>query len=403
MTYRREAGSGERRAGRGPAPLWATLTLALLASSSLAAQETPVDSGPLPPPTDWLTSYLPFIGAQPNDIPAIQIRWRRWLMADYDDRVTARQTYNAIVSYTPRGGWLAMLRYDGPRIDENWRLRGTISAGREVRYGYFGLGNDTSLDPDLADDSQPHLYRMRRRRIVGTAEVSRRITGALWGALLLNVTDAQYTALPGPSLFRTDFGTRLNEDEASGRLALVYDTRDTEFDTRRGLLLEGGFQLAYFASDTYTRRYGMARAWIPVGERVVLAGRLLASDIHGNATLNSRNELQGWDRSVSLLGGEESHRALDNGRFAGTGALVGNAEARVTVKSFGDYGSVSVLAFVDAGRVFEGERLSFTTSDMTVGGGIGLGIRVLRGNIFTLNYGFGPERPNFSAKTGWMF
>lgn len=396
-----EAGSGERGAGRFT--LLSLFLLTALGSRSLYSQQTPVDSGPLPPPTTWLTSYLPFIGAAPNDIPAIQFRWRRWLMADYDDRVTARQTFNAMASYTFKGGWLVGVRYDGPGLSDGWRLRASIAAARDVRYGYFGLGNNTEIDKDLADDTQPYLYRMRRRRIFGTGELSRRITGPLWAAALINVTDAQYTALPGPSVFRTDFGSQLDEDEISGRLALIYDTRDTEYDTRRGLLAEAGIQYADHANNNYTRWYGIVRGWVPVKNGIVLAGRVLASDIRGSATLDSRYELPAWDRTVALLGGEDSHRSLDNGRFAGTGALVANVEARIPLKSFGDYGAINLLLFADAGRVYEGERLRLVTDDFTTGGGFGLGIRVLRGNIFTLNMGFGPDGPNFSARTGWMF
>ncbi len=392
---------GERGAGSNAAV--ALLVLAVLVAHPLRAQDAPVDSGPLPPPTEWLTSYLPFLGAAPNDVPTIQFRWRRWLMADYEDRVTARQTYNAIIGYSFKGGWLVGARYDGPRIADGWRLRGSVAAARDVRYGYFGLGNSIEIDKDLADDTQPYLYRMRRRRIFGTGEVSRRISGPLWIAALVNVTDAQYTALPGPSVFRQDHGSQLDEDEVSGRLALVYDTRDTEYDTRRGLLAEVGIQYADHKDNNYTRSYGMIRGWVPMTRGIVLAGRVLASDIRGAATLDSRFELPAWDRTIALLGGEDSHRSLDNGRFAGTGALVANAEARIPLKSFGEYGAVNLLLFADAGRVFEGERLRLTTEDMTLGGGFGLGIRVLRGNIFTLNFGFGPDGANFSARTGWMF
>lgn len=324
-------------------------------------------------------------------------------MADYDDKVTSRQTFNAIASYTFKGGWLVGVRYDGPRLADGWRLRGSIAAARDVRYGYFGLGNNTRIDNDLADDSQPFLYRMRRRRIFGTGEVSRRISGPFWGAALVNVTDAQYTALPGPSVFRSDFGSQLDEDEFSGRLALVYDTRDTEYDTRRGLLAEAGIQYAGHGNNNYTRSYGIIRGWVPVKSGIVVAGRMLASDIHGAATIDSRFELPAWDRNIALLGGEDSHRSVDNGRFAGTGALLANLETRIPLKSFGDYGAINLLLFADAGRVFEGERLRLTTDEMTVGGGFGLGLRVLRGNIFTLNLGFGPDGQNFSAKTGWMF
>ena len=42
--------------------------------------------------------------------------------------------------------------------------------------------------------------------------------------------------LSGPSLFRTDFGNSdLSDTEVRGRLTLVFDSRDNEFNATRGL------------------------------------------------------------------------------------------------------------------------------------------------------------------------
>ena len=56
-----------------------------------------------------------------------------------------------------------------------------------------------------------------------------------------------------------------------------------------------------------------------------------------------------------MLGGEYSHRALDYGRLTGRGTLFGNFEVRHDLLSLGDLGGVTLLAFLDAGRVFEQE------------------------------------------------
>lgn len=351
----------------------------------------------------WLTSYLPFLGAAPNDLPMIQFRGRRWLMADYEDKVTFRQAYSLTAGYTPRGGWLAQLRYEAPRLADGWRLRAVLQGSREVRWGYFGLGPDARLEEPQSTDAAPFQYRVRRRRVLGNAEVTRRLSGPLHAALLVQAVDAAYTALPGENVFRSEFGARRDEDEISGRLALVYDTRDTEFDTRRGVLLEGGGQLAKQRGEDYQRAYAVLRGWLPVGDRLTFAGRVIGSETWGTPTLNSRWELPTWERALGTLGGEDTHRALDNGRYTGQGILVANLESRVKVKTFEDYGAVELITWVDGGRVFEGEEFRITTKDWIVGAGLGLGIRVLRGNVFTLTYGWGPDGGNFNARTGWMF
>jgi hypothetical protein len=57
---------------------------------------------------------------------------------------------------------------------------------------------------------------------------------------------------------------------------------------------------------------------------------------------------------------------------------------------------------VDAGRVFE-ENFKLTTDEVRVGGGGGIGLRILRSTIFTFNFAGGPDGFNPSVGTGWMF
>ena len=82
---------------------------------------------------------------------------------------------------------------------------------------------------------------MRRTRYRAAAEVTRRIRGPLQVALLAEYEHARFTSLPGPSVFATDFPSgELKQDDVTGRLALIYDTRDNEYNTHQGLLLEAG-------------------------------------------------------------------------------------------------------------------------------------------------------------------
>jgi hypothetical protein len=53
--------------------------------------------------------------------------------------------------------------------------------------------------------------------------------------------------------------------------------------------------------------------------------------------------------------------------------------------------------------VFENEDFKLTTEHMKVGGGGGIGLRILRSTIFTFNYARGPDGGNFSVGSGWMF
>jgi outer membrane protein assembly factor BamA len=211
----------------------------------------------------------------------------------------------------------------------------------------------------------------------------------------------RFTTLPGPSLFRTDFGTEWKESDVSGRLAMVYDTRDNEFNTHQGLLLEAGAQLGS-GNDGYTRLYSVLRGYLSVREGTVIAARLGASALSDSATLNARYHIPSWENQIPVLGGQYSHRSFDTGRFAGKHVVFGNLEVRHDLLPFGDLGAVTLLAFLDVGRVFE-ESLKVTTEGMKVGGGGGVALRILRSSIFTFNFAGGPDGFNYSVGSGWMF
>jgi outer membrane protein assembly factor BamA len=177
--------------------------------------------------------------------------------------------------------------------------------------------------------------------------------------------------------------------------------RDNEFNTHQGLLLEAGAQLGS-GNDGYTRLYSVLRGYLSVREGTVIAARLGASALSDSATLNARYHIPSWENQIPVLGGQYSHRSFDTGRFAGKHVVFGNLEVRHDLLPFGDLGAVTLLAFLDVGRVFE-ESLKVTTEGMKVGGGGGVALRILRSSIFTFNFAGGPDGFNYSVGSGWMF
>jgi outer membrane protein assembly factor BamA len=361
-----------------------------------------------------LLSYYPYITGAQNDGPALAFRVRLWEPAPYEDRVTALSSLSADVGSSARGSRFAIARFRAPRLSRQWRLNAMLQANREVRYGYYGLGNTIEVDQDLATAAQPFLFRVHRTRYEGQVEATRRLHGPLQVALLADVTNAIYLALPGTTVFNSTLNTdRLAETDGSLRLALVYDTRDNEYNTHRGLLLEVGGQLgrggASFADligdtgNSYSRLYAVLRGYHPIREGTIVAARIVGSGLSGTPPLNARFTVPAWENEIEILGGNESHRALVKGRLTGTGALFGNVEVRHDLLNLGDIGAVTVIGFADAGRVFENEKFRLTLSDMEVGGGVGLGVRVLRSTFFSFNFATGSDGSRFSLQSGWMF
>ncbi|MBA3893622.1 MAG: BamA/TamA family outer membrane protein [Gemmatimonadales bacterium] len=378
--------------------LAALLALALGAAPALAAQED-ADRDPGSP---WRTSYFPYVSGMANDGPVISARIRYWQPAPYEARTTYTAALDGAAGVSFRGTRYAAVRFRAPNLWQDWRLDASLVAERLARFGYFGLGNDTEYEKDLVDEDSPFLFRVRRIRYEGRVEVTRRIRGPLHLALRTDIGQVRFTTLPGPSTFESDFGDGLEQDDVSGRLTLVYDTRDNEFNTLRGLFAEAGAQ-AGSGGDGYTRLYGVVRGYVPVREGTVVAARVVGSGMGGTPTLYARYGLPTWNDQVPVLGGEYSHRSFDTGRFAGRGTLFGNLEVRHDLLPFGDLGAITLLAFVDAGRVFEQESFRLTTTDLHVGGGGGIALRILRSTIFVFNFAGGPDGFNFSVGNGWMF
>ena len=378
--------------------LAALLAFALGAAPALAAQED-ADQDPGSP---WRTSYFPYVSGMANDGPVISARIRYWQPAPYEARTTYTAALDGAAGVSFRGTRYAAVRFRAPNLWQDWRLDASLVAERLARFGYFGLGNDTEYEKDLVDEDSPFLFRVRRIRYEGRVEVTRRIRGPLHLALRTDIGQVRFTTLPGPSTFESDFGDGLEQDDVSGRLALVYDTRDNEFNTLRGLFAEAGAQ-AGSGGDGYTRLYGVVRGYVPVREGTVVAARVVGSGMGGTPTLYARYALPTWNDQVPVLGGEYSHRSFDTGRFAGRGTLFGNLEVRHDLLPFGDLGAITLLAFVDAGRAFEQESFRLTTTDLHVGGGGGIALRILRSTIFVFNFAGGPDGFNFSVGNGWMF
>jgi hypothetical protein len=353
----------------------------------------------------WRTSWFPYLTGGANDSPVLSFRVRHFQPADYEAPTTYTGAFNADAGIAPRGSRYLAASFRAPGLWDGWRLNAIGVLERQARYGYFGLGNDTPYDPDAVGDDDPFLYRLRRTRYRASVEVTHRLRGPLGVALLAGYTHARFTSLPGPSVFVADFPVgELNEDDVTGRLALIYDTRDNEYNTQQGLLLEAGSQVGSGGpGNGYTRQYAILRGWLPLREGTVVAARVAGAGMGGTPTLDARFTLPGWEREVPVLGGEYSHRGLDYGRLTGTGTLFGNLEIRHDLLPFGDLGAITLLAFVDAGRVFEGEGFSLTTEHMKVGGGGGIALRILRASIFVFNYARGPDGGNFSVGSGWMF
>lgn len=365
------------------------LALALMVPASTEAQ-------------DWGSSYFPYLTTATGEFPVFAFRYLYQRPSAWDDPYPAAGDFRAEVGVGIRGGWFTTLRFRAPGLWEGWRLRADIDARREPQFFYFGLGNETIRDEAL-ERAEKSFYKVRRVRYRGDVEVTRNLVGHFGAAAALGITFARFSPPAEPSLFRSDFGGTLREDtDASLRVSLLYDSRDTDYNTRHGVLLEAGATVAS-GGKGYTRLHTNLRGFLSVREGTVLAGRLVMASTTGEPTLDARYDVDMWEQPVRVFGGDQSNRGLADSRYLGEDVLFVNAEIRHDILNLGDYGALTALVFVDAGRVFDVEPFKITTADWHTSVGAGLALRVLRSSIATFNFSDGPDGFEFEVGTGWMF
>jgi outer membrane protein assembly factor BamA len=368
-------------------------------------------AAPLSAQEPWRASYYPYPLKGPNDATSLVLHYQLGQAADYEERYPFTKSLSFEAGINASGSRFLVGRFKAPGLAEGWRLYGEAGATRENRFGYFGLGNDT----EESDDPNNEWYdRMRRSRIYGRLDLSRRIAGNFHVAAGASFTHSSFGSLPGDSHFLNDFfpippcipeqecdrvGEDPGDDDFAGRIALVFDSRDNETVPARGALVELGAEYGT-GGQGYTGLYALASGFVSPYEGAVIAGRFLARGIEAEANLDARYTLYAWERSVPLLGGPESHRSFVYGRFTGRKALVANVEYRQDILNFGDFGAITALGFIDAGRV---QELDTDSDDLHVGGGGGLAIRILRSTVLQLNFAGGKDGFLFSMGTGWAF
>ncbi|HEU4570545.1 MAG TPA: BamA/TamA family outer membrane protein [Gemmatimonadales bacterium] len=378
------------------------LVLALAAALGLAPRAAAQDR---PAAERWLDSRYPIIRYSGNDGLSLGLRFLWTQRAPFGAPYYHRGALTADVAWSTVGSGGVGLRFTAPGLARDWRFDASAAALRQARFEYYGLGEGSRYVADSVTDLQKYFYKVRRSWAFVRGEASRRLAGRLWLAAMAQYQVADFEHLPGPSQFKADFGAGRRETDAIGRLALVYDARDNDYDTHRGALLDAGW-IQGSAGGGYGRWVVDARGWLPFGEwqSTWLSARVVASASPDDAMpLDARLYLPVWEGQVRVLGGAESARGFLDQRYIGRDVLFGNLTVQHDLVNAGGFGAAGLLAFADAGRVFEQERFRLTTDGVKLGAGGGVYLRILRTGVYTFNFAKGPDGFVFTLGNGWMF
>jgi hypothetical protein len=307
----------------------------------------------------------------------------------------------------PDGAEIAQQNYlwqiDMPGLlNGTMRLNPEVSYNHTVNYGYFGLGNASGGDTP-ASSTNPGRYHEWIESIAQVRSSARlRIQGPLYAELA-----AQYLFVGPQSYAGSQLAVDASTPTASGAPTIYgttslslpslaagfsYDSRDDEIFPHSGMLhevgvrFEQGFPLD--ANVRYVEAGAILRGFVPLGDRVVLAGRFIANFQAGNVPFYDLFQAGPFDMK-EMPGGSAGVRGVPVGRYLGPIKLVGNIELREMLLKFSVLGQKFTLGndvFFDTGRVWSDYSFRSPLDGTGVGlkYGVGAGLYVLWGQAAML-------------------
>ena len=396
----------------------AAMLLTAPAVSPLHAQEAPG-------PTGWEPAGLPALNYDSDEGFGYGVLLELYNYGD-GGYSPYRFTLQPTVFLTTGGRREFTLFFDAPHLlPEGWRIDASLASDRQFAIPYYGLGNSSVYDALLEDTEGQYFYRFGRTQSRAAVNVQRELSGtpirvlAGVGATHTDVDllpkDATATLLsqvigdagiPGsiPETIPGGWSNHL-------RVGLVWDTRDRETGPHRGTWSEILVQAVpeFLGSESgYVRWTLVDRRYVPLGDRLTFANRVVVQDVEGAAPFYDLSIIQTSFKQREGLGGTRTLRGIPRNRYVGKGLFLWNAEMRWHAADFTVVGRsfhMILSTFVDTGRVWaDGLVLGELFSDLHVA--YGGGMRVGLGENFIAGLDVGRSSQSSASiyiNTGYIF
>ena len=279
---------------------------------------------------------------------------------------------------------------EGFRVEASWQHRNLIrpegavtfrgvlgtkeqSASAILRVNNFRRRDQVLNGSLIAQHERRTAYDATSFGIAGSLE---RQTNIIWqklwtysyGAELIATDERDFVPTSGIAQRRTYYIGALP-------LRLAYDGTDDLLDPKRGFRLSGRLSPEVSLAGsvyTYVRTQIDASGYVPVSDRVVIAGRTRIGSTTGaarEAIAPSRRFYAGGGGSVRGFGYQDiGARNVLGDPIGGRSLAEFSLEARVRLPIFG--GNFGVVPFVDAGNVYTGSLPDFSGLRIGVGAGL---------------------------------
>lgn len=305
-----------------------------------------------------------------------------------------------------RGRYKHFLQLDYPHLLEQFRVTGRVSYNRDINFKYYGIGNETTVDPTGLEKDSP-LYQNTRTGPGVRLQVLRQFgknfqMGPLFGLKWTEV-DA-----PAGSLLSTQnpVGTEGGRTHYVG-WAFVYQTLDFEPYPTTGDFLElyiNRYAPWTGSSFDFWRTTATYRTYVPLHPKLVFAHRTLFEVLSGNVPFFEMGAVGGSDSTIGF-GGDRFMRGYDGNRFIDHIRFVMGFELRWDPIRFGFANQDIVIGFVpfiDLGKVWA--RI-FPLATGTLHASTGWGTRIIwdKRLVLRTDFAVNQEGTSFYIELGHSF
>lgn len=256
-----------------------------------------------------------------------------------------------------KGRYKHFVRIDLPHaLGGNYQFKSRFSYNREISYPYFGIGNQSPVDRELADQHSVFYQNVTQGPSLGLLGLRRFGAHTRVGPTLgFSWTTVE---LPAGSLLERD----RPQGVAGGKthyvgLATIYETLDFEPYPTKGFWIE--LFLNYYSKalgsnyDFVRATYTFRKYWL-LHRELVFAHQTLFEALGGNIPYFELNQVGGSDPSIGL-GGDTQIRGYDTNRFIDKLRLVVEFELRWDpirfTLGYQDF-SIGFVPFFSMGRVW---------------------------------------------------
>ncbi|MFH1567258.1 MAG: BamA/TamA family outer membrane protein, partial [Gemmatimonadota bacterium] len=281
------------------------------------------------------------------------------------------------------GRYSHYLRLKVPDISgTGFGLRLDLSAARDIRARYYGLGNESERvgaytdrkSGDLYRDENYYSYILEEPRLIFS--LLRRIRGPLSMSMGLGLETTDVSPRGKVSFYQEEGrfieGVPESADQSHRRVDTVdgvsgfvsvtvdWDTRDDPTIPRTGTYHEWSYEssrnslLGLLFEEIDYRRYTFTDArYRALSDRLGLATRMIYEILDGEVPLYAYGEIGGSYR-VKGAGGSDTLRGFDRQRFTDNVRLLSNTEVRYRLhaqRAFKQYLEWHGVYFVDTGQV----------------------------------------------------